>query len=760
VRELAVKLFTINSEVELGEISTDTEYPMPGKTVDVSAVMSNNGLKALENIYFQFYMDVDGSPYYESAWNPEKDNDDTHYILGGADLNINSSLTMPETLNGIEELKLGIRVKNEAEDILVYKEKELSVRPELEIDVIESRLTKEDKALVRLYVKNNGNKSFNDTLAISAGDSMLYTKPVELIVGEDSFITLEIELKGAQFGKLSVAEDGSRFDMLTLTYKFGEFEESGELVRQISAEAYSELQRVERLNISKGGGLLSNGSIIRIRNGDIVTLEADIIKNAQGAPLPGGQPKPEQLEVVWSSDNPDIVAVLPGGILVDTGSGIATVTAEIQPISKNSVSYEDGAFEILDTSHLIPEGVKKKMSFTVWSNYTPEKDDSDNSKSAAVAQVPGQVPVSGGVKISEKVEGEKLTLAFDEKSVVEALKGITDVLMLKSLSGNTNISQVNMILTANNLKAIAESNVSRVTISSILGSISLDREAIAAIAAIAAGKEAVIEFSVKDGIVEIRIVVDGKRIQSLSGGSIICSINHKPEESKDVNGILVYDINNEGTGKPIKASMYNPGTGQILFRTNSIGRFSIGYNKVDFSDELGWAEKYITFLSSRNIVMGAGEGVFLKDKAVTRAEFITMLSRLADDLKLTDTETKFKDVASDAWYASQVKWVYDNGIVSGTSDTEFSPESPITREEMATMIFRYMKYAQIMLLQGETDEFKDNGQLSHWAAEAVNAMKAAGFMVGTGDNNFEPRKISSRAEAAKVIAEILKSLLK
>jgi hypothetical protein len=117
-------------------------------------------------------------------------------------------------------------------------------------------------------------------------------------------------------------------------------------------------------------------------------------------------------------------------------------------------------------------------------------------------------------------------------------------------------------------------------------------------------------------------------------------------------------------------------------------------------------------------------------------------------------------VDSDAWYASQVKWAYENGIVSGTSNTEFSPENPINREEMATMLYRYMAYARIQLTQGKADEFKDKGQLSDWSAAAVNAMKAASFMVGTGDNSFEPRRISSRAEAAKVMAEVLKYFLK
>ena len=750
VRSLVVNTFTNDSMLELGEISTETEYTMPGEEVEIEAILSNNGLKAAEDIYYQYYTMVNSMPYSESNWYPEKEIKETeepHYIMGGSDETIYGNPIMPDSLDGVESLKVGFRLKNKAGDIIATQEKDLPIGPKLQIYVFEGYLTDKDEALINLYVENIGNKDFKDTFSITAGGKTLHTEQYELQVKEEKSISFKVGLKGASFGESSRAEDGGYFDELKLNYNFGGFEATGDIKRSISAQDYAEMQKVESLRIKRNGTPLQNGSRMFMNNEDIILLESEILKKT-------GAVDPENLEVEWSSDDQSVIAVTSEGVLVPMGIGTATVTAALQPALEKAVSYASGAFMVTDAGYTIPEGAKKKVSFTAI--VRSDSDDSDNNDRRPVPK-----PVSGTIQTGERVEGEKLTLIFDDAALSEALNGITDTLNFSSSNASANIKQLEMVLSATNLRLISESSANRVTISSTIGNISFDRAAIAAIAAAAeAGdKQAVISFSVKDGIIEIMVTVDGKRVMNLNGGAILVSTGHIPDENLDANSIVVYDISEEGTRKLVKASLYRSETGEMLFRISTTGRYVIGYNKVEFTDDLGWAENYINLLSSRNIIMGAGEGKFLKDKEVTRAEFITMLSRISDDLQLSDTSTKFSDVAPDAWYAAQVKWAYENGIVNGTSDTEFSPENSINREEMATMIFRYINYARIKLLQGKADEFKDKEQLSSWSAAAVNAMKAAGFMVGTGDNNFEPGRTSSRAEAAKVVAEILRSLL-
>ncbi len=749
VRSLVINTFTIGSGLELGDITTDDKYYMPGEKVEMEAVLTNKGLKAAEDIYYQYYMLANGSQYSESSWYPEKEGDGSHHIMGGADETIYGNPTMPVSLDGVESLRVGFRLKNKTGDIIVSKEKDIPVAPKLQIHVFESYLTDSDEALVNLLVENIGNKDFEDTFSITAGDKTIHNEQFELSAKEEKSIFQKVGLRGASFDELSEAGDGSYFEELKLDYRFGEFEASTEIKRSISAEDYADMQKVERLRLTRNGTELQNGSRIAVYYNDIVDLKAEIIKKA-GAVLP------ENLEVEWSSDNKSVAAVMSDGTLIPMGIGQTTVTAALQPAEEESVSYSSGAFRVRDAGYTIPEGAKKKASFTVIVRNRSEGTNSRDDNSVPM-------PVGSIMQPGESLVGDKLTLTLSEAALQAALKTAADTLVFNAANSSTGIRQVEMMFTADNFRSILESKVNRVTISSMLGNISFEKNAIAAIAAAiaeAGNKQAVIGFSVKDDIIEITVMVDGKRILNFGEGTIMVSTGYKPEGAMDAGCVVVYQLGEDGVRRPVPTSLYNDETGEILLRSNSAGRYEIGYNKVEFSDDLGWAEDYITLLSSRDIIKGVGDGRFMKDKPVTRAEFITLLSRLTADLQLADTTTIFKDVDSEAWYAAQVKWAYENDIVSGTSDTDFSPDKAINREEMAVMLFRYMRYARIKLPLGETNEFKDKLKLNDWSVAAVNAMRATGLMIGTGDNNFEPGRTSSRAEAAKVMAEIIKYLLR
>lgn len=749
VRSLALNTFTIGSELELGEISTDTEYPMPGSTVGIEAVLSNNGLKASENVYYQYYLLVNGTQYSESSWYPEKDSTESHYILGGAKETIYGEPVIPEILDGVDSLTVGFRLKNGEGDIIASREKELEIGPRLSIDSLDSYLGGEDKATLNLYVANTGNMDYDDRFEVIANGKSLYNEEFMLQAGAGKSISVDAALAGVEFGELMEAEDGSRFESLELIYSFGEFKGKGELKRSISAQEYGELQKVEALKLSKDGYELINGGRTYLNYDSAAVIESELVKKA-------GAEEPEGLKVEWSSSDKTVVAVMNDGTLVPMGIGTATVTASAQPDIKKVIAYDNGSFDLVDAAYTIPEGAKKKVSLNVSvieaSSGSGKKHDSQSSAQAGE-----------NVWTTERVEGEKLTLFFDEGALSRALSGAVGTIILESAASSANIRQLELMLTESNLRAINDSRVNRVTIKSILGDISLDRAAISAIAAeigASADKHATVMFEVRDGIVNVFVRIYGRDISDLKGGSILVSYAYIPEEQMDPNGILVYDISDRDMKKPVRASMYDKETGRLLFSTGSTGRFVSGYNRIRYSDDLGWAEDHITFLSARGIVMGAGNGAFLKDKSVTRAEFITMLSRLEENIEQMTAATKFKDVHVDSWYAASVAWAYRNRIVTGTGSEEFSPDRPISREEMAVILYRYMKYAKLELQETEDQEFSDGDLVSDWAAEAVNMMKAAGLIKGTGGSRFEPARISNRAEASKIIAELIRYLLR
>jgi len=133
---------------------------------------------------------------------------------------------------------------------------------------------------------------------------------------------------------------------------------------------------------------------------------------------------------------------------------------------------------------------------------------------------------------------------------------------------------------------------------------------------------------------------------------------------------------------------------------------------------------------------------------VTRAEFTVMLAR-AFGLQPGEGKT-FEDTANH-WAQSLISAARDAGIVSGSSDQQFDPDVPITREQMAVMIVKAIKADA----SGGALTFKDKDSISAWARQSVASAVANELMFGYPDQTFRPLDNASRAEAVSVIARAL-----
>lgn len=163
------------------------------------------------------------------------------------------------------------------------------------------------------------------------------------------------------------------------------------------------------------------------------------------------------------------------------------------------------------------------------------------------------------------------------------------------------------------------------------------------------------------------------------------------------------------------------------------------------------------------VIDGVGDNMFAPNKDVTRAEFVTMLYRLAknDYSYLTATEkigqkdpatvgttTKFTDVSSTAWYAQAVAWATEKGVVDGKTDTTFAPSAKITRAEAVTMLYRLYANGAKYSHRWTFTDVKDGTYYADAVAYAAND----GITVGKSDTVFAPNDNLTRAEAATFIA--------
>lgn len=186
-----------------------------------------------------------------------------------------------------------------------------------------------------------------------------------------------------------------------------------------------------------------------------------------------------------------------------------------------------------------------------------------------------------------------------------------------------------------------------------------------------------------------------------------------------------------------------------------------GIDVPQFTDvaEDAWYHDYVYDLVYRGVVNGMTATTYEPEGKLTRAQFVKLLAcSLADaeTLKTYEGKHPFKD-SEDHWAEAYIAWAKDKGIVEGVSATEFDPEAPITREQMATIFGRYALKQGIELPKSENaaGSFPDADKISEYAREFVELMRIAGILNGYEDGTFRPQGNATRAEAAKLFSLFL-----
>ena len=165
-----------------------------------------------------------------------------------------------------------------------------------------------------------------------------------------------------------------------------------------------------------------------------------------------------------------------------------------------------------------------------------------------------------------------------------------------------------------------------------------------------------------------------------------------------------------------------------------------------------WFTEASEWCFERGYMTGTGDDTFDPNIQLTRAMYIQILAKVAGaDLDSYTPSGKFKDVPANAWYAKAVEWAYQNDVTGGTSDDTFSPNDPVTREQLATFFFAYAK--KIGLDTSGSDDlkrFKDRDQISSWALDGMKYAVANKLISGTSDTTLEPKTIATRGQVAVI----------
>lgn len=153
--------------------------------------------------------------------------------------------------------------------------------------------------------------------------------------------------------------------------------------------------------------------------------------------------------------------------------------------------------------------------------------------------------------------------------------------------------------------------------------------------------------------------------------------------------------------------------------------------------------------------------VFLPNDMLTREQAVALLNRIdgSENVKFNETDTSvitFSDVKSNAWYADNVRWAQVNGITTGITDSLFGIGNSITREELATLISRYVNFKGISLKDAEdaVETYADADNVSDWAKDSVECMRKSGILLGDENGSVRPKDPITRAEAATIFVRL------
>lgn len=250
-------------------------------------------------------------------------------------------------------------------------------------------------------------------------------------------------------------------------------------------------------------------------------------------------------------------------------------------------------------------------------------------------------------------------------------------------------------------------------------------------------------------------------ISAFNGGIATISILYKPSKNEAVGYLYGVYVDAKGNATRIDGSVYDTNEGAILISTDHLSTvYGVSYTEpsAKFTDiRTHWGKESIDYVVGRGLLSGTSETIFAPNTSMTRGMLVTALGRLAGvDVKAYTTNS-FTDVKADSAFRPYIEWAYKKGVVQGTGNSQFAPDRAITREEIAVIFANYAKAIGYKLpVTREATTYADAFSIGSYYQTAVTAMQQAGIMMGGNGNKFNPKASATRAEVSSMLHRYIK----
>ncbi|MBQ4504581.1 MAG: S-layer homology domain-containing protein, partial [Firmicutes bacterium] len=331
-------------------------------------------------------------------------------------------------------------------------------------------------------------------------------------------------------------------------------------------------------------------------------------------------------------------------------------------------------------------------------------------------------------------------------AVKEATKDGTsgEVVIAPEIKGDA--SKITVEMPKDVVDSVAISGKTDLTVKTDIATVTLPAETLKELPA--DGKTVSVAVEKVEDKISVEVAVDNKAVDKIGSG-VVASIPAKDVSATSV--LMIVDA--EGNETIVKKSAV--ADGEITALLEGSCTVVVKDNKKEFTDIEGhWGKAAAEFASSRELFNGVGNGQFGMNTTMNRAMMATVFYNLENGPD-HDGEHDFHDVQDHKYYAKPAAWAAEHGVLSGYTDGSFRPDAPITREQLAVMLWNYSgKPSGIKAL-----DHSDAGNISNYAKEAMQWAVENGVMSGRANGQLDPKGAATRAEVAQMFKNYIEKVV-
>ncbi len=401
-------------------------------------------------------------------------------------------------------------------------------------------------------------------------------------------------------------------------------------------------------------------------------------------------------------------------------------------------------------------------------NYTP-------STIIGSEEVPVET-VSASIKLETAVTNGKATASVTREQIDEVLDAaekndMTDITI--KAETDEDITGVSISLPRKSVSEIRQSGLT-MTVETPKGNLSFDDKSLEAIADASTDRTVTIEINTVDissmpeemqkelkgaVIFELNVIVGDKKVTKL-GGTVTGALPYTLKDGERADNVVVVHVSDDGTITELN-TVYDEKRGMAVFTTDHFSCYAVlaralqGY--VDVSED-AWYYDEVMYVTENGLMNGTSETEFSPEGNMTRAMLVTVLYRLDGEPEVTGTNS-FTDVKDDVWYTDAVIWASENSIVGGYSEGLFGTNDNVTREQIALILYRYAGYKGYdVTSSAELTVYADSGNISPWATAAISWATAEGLITGLTETTLVPSGSATRAQVAAILMRFVEKV--